>query len=204
MKNCKKRSWILTQALLTLYFLFPVPIDRSSKLLSASSRPPLVAAVRVKDVVLDSNPGWILWVVDRRPLLETSRLDRFSLGSPEELGLLLDTTGLFEVLPLRELRPLSESGCCKEERRKRMWSDWESECKNDFTEKIERDMENMQKIAYYYSQLLTTSLEDGTSSEDLCLVCSPCKPCPVPFLLAKASTAPENLSRISCPTRRNI
>lgn len=138
MKNCKKRSWDLTQALLTLYFLFPVPIDRSSKLLSASSRPPLVAAVLVKDDVLDSNPGWNLWVVDRRPLLETSRLDRFSLGSPEELGLLLDTTGLFEVLPLRELRPLSESGCCKEGRRKRMWSDWESGCKNDFMEKRTR------------------------------------------------------------------
>jgi hypothetical protein len=53
-------------------------------------------------------------VVDRRPLLETSRLDRLSLGSPEELGRLLDMTGLFEVLPfLDELRVLSESGCYK-------------------------------------------------------------------------------------------
>ena len=94
------------------YFLFPVPIERSSKLRRASSRPPLVAAVvRLKVVVLDSNPGWSLWVVDRRPLLETNRLDLFSLGSPEELGRLLETTGLFEALPFRdELRALSESG----------------------------------------------------------------------------------------------
>ena len=49
-------------------------------------------------------------MVDRRPLLEISRLDLLSLGSPEELGLLLDMTGLFEVLPfLDELRVLSES-----------------------------------------------------------------------------------------------
>lgn len=96
-------------------------------------------------------------MVDRRPLLETSRLDRLSLGSPEELGRLLDMTGLFEVLPfLDELRVLSESGC--------------------------------------------TSLDDGASSVDLCLEVSPCKPCPEPFLLENASTAPENLSRKSCPT----
>lgn len=46
-----------------------------------------------------------------RPLPEPSRFDRLSLGSPEELGLLLDTTALFEVLPVREMRPLSESPC---------------------------------------------------------------------------------------------
>jgi len=98
------------------YFLFPLPIDRSSKLLSVSSRPPLVARARVKEDDFDSSPGWILWVVDRRPLLEASRLDRFSLGSPEELGRLLEITALFEVLPFREDdRGLSESGCCKRE-----------------------------------------------------------------------------------------
>ena len=187
-----------------LYFLFPVPIDRSSKLLSVSSRPPLVAAVRVKVVVLDSNPGWILWVVDRRPLLDISRLDRFSLGSPEELGRLLDTTGLFELLPLREeLRPLSESGCRKEGKKEAVIGNQSARMT---TWKTERDKltEIIWKIVYYCSQLLTASLEDGTSSEDLCLKWSPCKPCPEPFLLANASTAPENLSRISCPTRRNI
>lgn len=39
-----------------LHFLFPEPRDRSSKLLSVSSRPPLVAEGRVKDD-LDSKPG---------------------------------------------------------------------------------------------------------------------------------------------------
>ena len=99
------------------YFLFPLPIDRSSKLLRVSSRPPLAAGARVKEDDFDSNPGWILWVVDRRPLPEASRLDRFSLGSPEELGRLLDITALFEVLPFREDDwGLSESGCCKREK----------------------------------------------------------------------------------------
>jgi hypothetical protein len=39
------------------------------------------------------------------------------------------------------------------------------------TQKLKRDKltEATQKIAYHYLQLLTTSLEDGTSSEDLCL-----------------------------------
>jgi len=41
------------------------------------------------------------------------------------------------------------------------------------------------------TQILTTSLEDGTSSEDLCLECSLCRTSPEPFLLANASTAPE-------------
>lgn len=72
---------------------------------------PFVAAVRVNDDDLDSNPGWILWEEDMRLLLDTSRLDRPSLGSPEELGLLLEMRALFEVLPFREVRPLSESAC---------------------------------------------------------------------------------------------
>lgn len=87
-------------------------MDRSSKLLSVSSRPPLVAVARLNEDDLDSNPGCTLWVVDNRPLLESNRLDRFSLGSPEELGRLLDTTALFEVLPFRDDdRGLSESVC---------------------------------------------------------------------------------------------
>uniref|UniRef100_A0A2P2JVF0 Casein kinase I isoform delta-like protein n=1 Tax=Rhizophora mucronata TaxID=61149 RepID=A0A2P2JVF0_RHIMU len=77
-------------------------MDRSSKLLSVPSRPPLEAAARVKDDDLDSNPGWILWVVDRRPLLESNRLDRISPGFSDELGWLLDTPALFEVLPFRD------------------------------------------------------------------------------------------------------
>lgn len=95
-----------------LYFLFPEPMVRSSKLRSVSSRPPfVVAADRVKDDDLDSNPGWSLWVVERRALLE-SRLVLLSLGSPEELGLLLDMTTLLEELPFRDKdRVLSESAC---------------------------------------------------------------------------------------------
>lgn len=55
----------------------------------------------------------ILCVVEGRPLLETNRLFRLSPCSPEELGLLLEMTAFLEVLPYRELRPLSESGCWK-------------------------------------------------------------------------------------------
>lgn len=139
------------------HFLFPVPMDRSSKLLNVLSRPLLVAVARVKEDDCDSNPGWIFWVVDRRLLLETIRLDRFSLGSPEELGRLLDITALFEELPfLDDERGLDESG--------------------------------------------STSLDDGRSSDDLSREESPCRACPEPFRRANASTAPENLSRISCPT----
>lgn len=116
---------------------------------------PFVAAVRVNDDDLDSNPGWILWEEDMRLLLDTSRLDRPSLGSPEELGLLLEMRALFEVLPFREVRPLSESGC--------------------------------------------TSLDEGTPSEVRFLEWSLCKPEPKAFLRGNVSTAPENLSRISCP-----
>ena len=113
--------------------------------------------MRVKEDDFDSNPGWILCVVDRRPLLETSRLERPSVGSPEELGLLLEMIALFELLPCREDdRTFSESGC--------------------------------------------TSLDEGTSSEVLCLEWSPWRPAPEVFLLENASTAPENLSRKSCPT----
>lgn len=93
-----------------IYFLLPVPIDRKSKLRRVASRPDLEPEPRARADVFDSNPGWILWVVDRRPLVDIRRLDRLSLGSPDELGLLVDTTALFEVLPFRELRPLSESG----------------------------------------------------------------------------------------------
>nr|GMD75883.1 hypothetical protein Iba_chr13bCG5000 [Ipomoea batatas] len=83
------------------YFLLPVPIDRSSKLLSASSCPPLlVAALRVKDDALDSCPGCCtLWAEDKWPLLELSLRVRFSVGSVE-LGLLLDATAFLEELPL--------------------------------------------------------------------------------------------------------
>lgn len=112
----QKKDKTMQPSTVFTHFLLPVPIDRSSKLLSVSSRLPRVPAVaaRVKDD-LDSKPGWTLCVEDKRLLLETSRLDRPSLGSPEELGLLLDIIGLFEELPLRvELRALSESGCCKD------------------------------------------------------------------------------------------
>ncbi|KAG5598151.1 hypothetical protein H5410_029521 [Solanum commersonii] len=34
------------------------------------------------------------------------------VGSPEELGLLLEMAALFEELPFLEVRPLSESACC--------------------------------------------------------------------------------------------
>lgn len=53
-------------------------------------------------------------MVDTRPLLATSLLERLSVmvGSPEELGLLLEMAALFEELPFLEVRPLSESGCC--------------------------------------------------------------------------------------------
>lgn len=86
---------------------------RSSKLRRASSRPPLEATARVKDDDLDSKPGWILWVVDKRPLPEPRRFDLFSLGSPDELGRLLGMTTLLEALLVRETRPLSVSACCK-------------------------------------------------------------------------------------------
>lgn len=47
---------------------------------------------------------------------------------------------------------------------------------------------------------ITKSLDEGTSSDVLRRDCSPCRPVLVAFLLEKASTAPENLSRRSCPT----
>ena len=49
--------------------------------------------------------------MESRPLDDSSRLGRPSLGSrsPEELGLLVEATALFEVLPFLEPRPLSES-----------------------------------------------------------------------------------------------
>ena len=99
------------QRVLVSYFLLPVPIDRNSKLLRASSRPGLTAALRATVEVFDSKLGWILWVVDIRPLVECSLLVRLSLGSPDEPGLLDDAIALFEVLPFREVRPLSRSAC---------------------------------------------------------------------------------------------
>lgn len=98
------------------YFLFPVPIVRRSKLRRVSSRLPLVATARVKEDDLDSNPGCNLWVVDKRPLPVPSQERRFSLGSPDELGRLLDITTLFEVLTFLDKRPLSESFCCRMKR----------------------------------------------------------------------------------------
>ncbi|KAL7610504.1 hypothetical protein Lser_V15G13865 [Lactuca serriola] len=98
---------------LSSYFLFP--IVNNSKLLKASSRPLLDdGTARVKDDDLDSNPGceWSRWAVDIRPLPEPNRFNRLSpLGSPDELGLLPDTTARFDVLPVRDIRPLSESPC---------------------------------------------------------------------------------------------
>lgn len=86
-------------------------IESSSKLLRGSSLVPFAAAARVNDDDFDSNPGCILWVEDKRLLLETSRL-RPSLGSPEELGLLPEMrAALFEALPFLVLWPLSESAC---------------------------------------------------------------------------------------------
>lgn len=94
------------------HFLFPDPMVSSSKLLRASSRPPLDVAVRVNEDDLDSKPGWTLWVVDTRPPPEVSRFDLFSANSAEELGRLLDTMTLFEALLVLETRPLSVSTCC--------------------------------------------------------------------------------------------
>lgn len=68
----------------------------------------MVTAPREKDDGLGSIP--ILFVVDKRPLLDTNLLDRPSVGSPDELGL-LKMTALFEELPFRDVLPLSESGC---------------------------------------------------------------------------------------------
>lgn len=50
----------------------------------------------------------------------------------------------------------------------------------------------------------TTSLDNGTSSEVLCLKWSPSKPEFEPFPLANASTAPETLPRISCLSRQHV
>lgn len=91
-----------------IYFL----IERSSKLRRGSSRFPFMIEVRVKDDDFGSTPGWILCVVDTRPPLEASRLERTSLGSVEEVGLLAEMAR-FEELPFREVRPLSESNSCK-------------------------------------------------------------------------------------------
>lgn len=111
--------------------------------------------VRVKDDDFGSTPGWILCVADTRLPLEASRLERTSLGSVEEVGLLAEMAR-FEELPFREVRPLSESN--------------------------------------------STSLDEGTSSEVLCLEGPPCRPEVEACFRENTSTAPENFSLISCPT----
>lgn len=134
--------------------------ERNSKLRRGSSRVlPFMIAVREKDD-FGSTLGWILCAVDKRaPLvaspLEAILLARISLGSPEEVGLLVEMACL-EELPFREVLPLSESN--------------------------------------------STSLDEGTSSEVLCLEWSPGRPEPEASLLEKASAAPENFSLNSCPT----
>jgi hypothetical protein len=93
------------------YFLLTPPRDRSSRLRwRGSSRDPLATAAREREVALDSpTPGLTLWaLVGRLPLLllvENSRLVRLyccSLGSIDEVGLLLDATALLDALPVRE------------------------------------------------------------------------------------------------------
>lgn len=77
------------------YFLGLVLRERSSKLRIASlvlGPPRGLAGFWEKVIVLES--GWSLWVVDKRPLLETRRLDLFEVGR-----LLISTTGFFELLP---------------------------------------------------------------------------------------------------------
>ena len=89
-------------------------IERSSKLLRASSRAVLEAATRSRlkaDAVFDSYPltaaaAWVLWKTDGRtpPPLEATRLEsRLSLCSPDELGLLPEATALLEALPYLEV-----------------------------------------------------------------------------------------------------
>ncbi|PSR89759.1 Casein kinase 1-like protein [Actinidia chinensis var. chinensis] len=90
-----------------VYFL----MERNSKLRSGSSR--LVNAVRVKDDDFGSTPSWIFCVLDKRPALEASRLERTSLGSPDEAVGLLAEMARFEELPFREVWPFSESNSCK-------------------------------------------------------------------------------------------
>lgn len=93
------------------HFLLSALIDRNSKLRRAgSSRDPLPAAVlECEDGLVSIPPEWwslCCWMVEGRlllpPLLEWSRLRFWSLNSPEEVGLLADTTALFDEPPLRE------------------------------------------------------------------------------------------------------
>ena len=51
------------------------------------------------------------------------------------------------------------------------------------------------------TRIITTSLDEGTPSEVRFLEWSLCKPEPKAFLRGNVSTAPENLSRISCPRK---
>lgn len=100
------------------YFLFPVLMERSSKLLDGSTLLPRVAPERIKEDDLDPKPGCSLWMVAERwppppPLLETRQFGRPSLRSPE--GRLFIMTAFFKGLPLRKAyeRLLSESSCWK-------------------------------------------------------------------------------------------
>lgn len=98
-----------------LLLLSHLRIERSSKLLRASSRAVLEAATlfRLKEeAVLDSYPltpaaAWALWKTDGRPPpppLEATRLElRLSPCSPDELGLLPEATALLEALPYLEV-----------------------------------------------------------------------------------------------------
>ena len=55
--------------------------------------------------------------------------------------------------------------------------------------------------ADFKTRIITTSLDEGTPSEVRFLEWSLCKPEPKAFLRGNVSTAPENLSRISCPRK---
>lgn len=113
------KQYLLTNSSNKHHFL----IDSISKLRIGSSRVQILPpAVRLNEDCLESYPDCNLCVVDKRPLLETSRLERHSLNSPDEPGLVLAITAFLEVLPYREeLRPFSESGFWQSKRRGSLW-----------------------------------------------------------------------------------
>lgn len=101
--------FLVCETIQIAYFL----IWRNSKLRRGSSRVPLETGAREKEGGLCSMPGWILWVVEARPVLEiTLLLFRTSVESPDEFGLPLEIAALLDELQFLEVRPLSESGCC--------------------------------------------------------------------------------------------
>lgn len=157
---------------------------RNSKLWGARS-----SAVRASDEDL-MGPDWnSLWTLGcwKLPLLARNRLVRpkNSLESPEEFGLLLllpEATALLDTLPFLEEEEawlLSESRTCDigEESRKRV---------SHYRVKVDGARTR-----------LTVSLVKDKSSKVLFLYWAEAETL---FLLANASTAPENLSRTSCPT----